>query len=161
MLKVKMMTNLGEDEDEPDVSVLNIQQKTSSVQADGSLVLAGPRKRSRLVSLFTKTDVKTKVVLVGGETRVPFMALFQVYIYTLLLTNIFIKTNVSAQTCTLTPFAWVRGVHAQLCTIVELIIICSLQPSYSITNASRSLRTGDEQNRFTNFLLHLVCSLSL
>lgn len=75
--------NLGEGEDEPDVSVLNLQQKTSSIQADGSLMITGPNKKSRLLSLFTTKDA-TKVVLVGGDKRVPFTALYQVYTYFIL-----------------------------------------------------------------------------
>ena len=75
ILKIQMMRHKIEDDpDEPDFSVLSLNGRSSSVQADGSLIVSGPRKRS-----IFRRNKSTKVVLVG-DSRVPFMALYQVRI---------------------------------------------------------------------------------
>ncbi len=64
-------------EDEPDFSVVTTKQQKSMVQADGTLLLTEPRRGSALTNLFKRKRI-TKVVLFGGDNRVPFMALYQV-----------------------------------------------------------------------------------
>ena len=64
-------------EDEPDFSVMSMRQRKSTVQADGSVLLTAPRRGSAIANLF-KRKRTTKVVLFGGDNRVPFMALYQV-----------------------------------------------------------------------------------
>ena len=76
-MKAQMMKSHPDtEEDEPDVSVISTR-RDSSVQADGSLVLTAPRRGSAISNLFKKRRT-TKVVLFGGDNRVPFMALYQV-----------------------------------------------------------------------------------
>ena len=74
--KVEMMKIRDSEEDEPDFSVLSLRQRNSIVQSDGTLVLTAPRRGSALRNLF-RTTKKTKVILLG-DNRVPFMALYQV-----------------------------------------------------------------------------------
>ena len=74
-----MRTRVDSEEDEPDVSVIDTQRRSSSLQADGSLVLTNIRRGSAIGNLF-KRRRSTKVVLFGGDKRVPFMALYQVHI---------------------------------------------------------------------------------
>ncbi len=52
----------------------NLNQRTSSVQTDGSVVLSGPGQRS---SIF-KRNRSTKFVIAGGDVRLPFLSLYQV-----------------------------------------------------------------------------------
>ena len=64
-------------DEETDFSVMSMKPRRSTVQADGSLLLSAPRKGSAVANLFKKKKT-TKVVLFGGDNRVPFMALYQV-----------------------------------------------------------------------------------
>ncbi len=52
----------------------NLNQRTSSVQTDGSVVLSGTGQRS---SIF-KRNRSTKFVIAGGDVRLPFLSLYQV-----------------------------------------------------------------------------------
>ena len=70
------MKSVGSGEDEPDFSVLSLRQRSSVVQSDGTLVLTAPRRGSAFRNLFQRRE-KTKVILLG-DNRVPFMALYQV-----------------------------------------------------------------------------------
>ena len=63
-------------DDNPDLSVMSFKRHGSSVQADGSLLLTAPPKKRSITSLFGRRE-STKVVL-AGESRIPFMALYQV-----------------------------------------------------------------------------------
>ena len=75
-LKVEMMKSDLGDEDDRDFSVINLSSKKSTVDVDGTLVLTAPQKGSTLRNLFRRVE-KTKVILLG-DNRVPFMALYQV-----------------------------------------------------------------------------------
>jgi biopolymer transport protein ExbD len=74
--KVEMMKSSTGGEDDTDFSVLTLSERNSIVQSDGTLVLTAPRRGSALRNLFRKRQ-KTKVILLG-DSRVPFMALYQV-----------------------------------------------------------------------------------
>jgi len=75
-LKVEMMKSDLGDEDDRDFSVINLSSKKSTVDVDGTLVLTAPRRGSAIRNLFRRAE-KTKVILLG-DNRVPFMALYQV-----------------------------------------------------------------------------------
>ena len=56
-----------------------LDEGTSSIQADGTVLLVAPRNGSPLKRLFSRKET-TQVVIVGGDNRVPFLALYQVII---------------------------------------------------------------------------------
>ena len=73
MLKTGIVRN---DKDEPDFSVLSFRERKSTITADGSVLLTSPRG-----SKFNYSLKSTRVVLMGENNRVPFMAFYQVQHY--------------------------------------------------------------------------------
>ncbi len=55
----------------------NLNQRTSSVQTDGSVVLSGPRHGFAIRNVF-KRNRSTKFVVAGGDVRLPFLSIYQV-----------------------------------------------------------------------------------
>ncbi len=79
-MRVEMMkTGIDGEENEQDFQAQSREQKKSTLQADGTLLLTAPRRESAVTKFFKKRrNTTTKVVLFGGDNRVPFMALYQV-----------------------------------------------------------------------------------
>ena len=72
----RFKTGIENQDDEPDFTVLTVKRRICNVQEDGNVFLRAPRGTG--FANLLKRRKTMKLVLFGGENRVPFTALYQV-----------------------------------------------------------------------------------